>query len=547
MAMTPLTGTPSRTMSQSAFDSACNDFFSAKLPLFVTEANALQTDVSNKQSAAATSASDASGYASAAAGSATAASTSAGNANSSAVAAAASAASAVNSPGTQATSASSLTIGMGSQSLMLAQTGKNFVVGQFVSLCRTSDPAASWMLGAVAAFTSGTGSMTVNVSSLNGAGTYSDWTVAQSSPVAAFQGMRPGAILQTCETLSAPDWLLANGSAYLKSSYPALAALIGKFEDGSTTWTAGTGPTNPHNTYGSPLEYLNGLWLLGGSTGSTSEIRTSSDGIAFTQRTTGPGAGATWLGFAYGASLFVACEYSGAVKTSPDGTTWTSRTSNMTNANGVAFNGTNLFIVAGGGATNKAATSPDGITWTGRGTAMATGSFRSIAYGAGLFVGITDATPAEIKTTTDGITWTSRTNPLTGQGVMVRWVNGEFWMTTTTNKIARSPDGITWTEVTNPLGANVVYSVAYGNGRHVVGGANTTSLAVSDDNGSTWATRTSGFAGVAIDGVASNGSKFVICGASKVSYNTPFSYDTATQFVVPNISATAPTKPYVKA
>ena len=187
MAMTPLTGTPSRTMSQSAFDSACNDFFSTKLPLFVTEANALQVDVGNKQAAAASSASDASGYASAAAGSASAASTSAGNANNSAIAAAASAASAANAPGTQATSVTSLTIGAGSKSLTLQQTGKAFTTGQWVNVLDSANPSVNWMAGAITAFNSGTGAITVDVVTAVGSGTLSSWVVAAASATTAIQ------------------------------------------------------------------------------------------------------------------------------------------------------------------------------------------------------------------------------------------------------------------------------------------------------------------------------------------------------------------------
>ena len=174
-------------MSQSAFDSACNDFFSTKLPLFVTEANALQTDVSNKQSAAATSASDASGYASAAAGSASAASTSAGNANNSAIAAAASAASAANAPGTQATSVTSMTIGAGSKSLTLQQTGKAFTTGQWVNVLDSANPSVNWMAGAITAFNSGTGAITVDVVTAVGSGTLSSWVVAAASATTAIQ------------------------------------------------------------------------------------------------------------------------------------------------------------------------------------------------------------------------------------------------------------------------------------------------------------------------------------------------------------------------
>lgn len=199
MAMTPLTGTPTRTMSQSAFDSACNDFFSTKLPLFVTEANALQTDVNSSQSAAAASASTATtqaGTATTQAGIATTQATLAGNwatqlgtpvsggeysAKYHAQAAAASAASAVNTPGSQATSTTSLTVGTGSQSFTLAQTGKAFVVGQWVSICDAASPAVNWMTGAITAFNSATGAITVNVAFSSGSGTIASWVVTQAT------------------------------------------------------------------------------------------------------------------------------------------------------------------------------------------------------------------------------------------------------------------------------------------------------------------------------------------------------------------------------
>jgi hypothetical protein len=56
MAMTPLTGMPDRSQSQSTFDTNASSFFSTKLPLFVTEANALQVDVDAKKTLAETAA-----------------------------------------------------------------------------------------------------------------------------------------------------------------------------------------------------------------------------------------------------------------------------------------------------------------------------------------------------------------------------------------------------------------------------------------------------------------------------------------------------------
>lgn len=199
MAMTPLTGTPTRTMSQSAFDSACNDFFSTKLPLFVTEANALQVDVDAKKTLAETAANTATtqaGTATTQAGIATTQATLAANwatqlgtpvsggeysAKYHAIAAAASAASAVNSPGTQATSTSSMTIGAVSQSFVLQQTGKAFVVGQWVNITDIANPSVNWMAGAITAFNSGTGAITVNVVTAVGTGTLSSWVVVAAS------------------------------------------------------------------------------------------------------------------------------------------------------------------------------------------------------------------------------------------------------------------------------------------------------------------------------------------------------------------------------
>jgi hypothetical protein len=97
----------------------------------------------------------------------------------SAVASAASAATALNAPGTQATSTSTLTVGTGSKSLTLEQTGKNFVVGQYVQIVNST---TVWMVGLITAFNSGTGAMTVNVT-YNGSGSSaSSWTITPATP-----------------------------------------------------------------------------------------------------------------------------------------------------------------------------------------------------------------------------------------------------------------------------------------------------------------------------------------------------------------------------
>lgn len=73
------------------------------------------------------------------------------------------------------TSTTSLTIGTGSKSLT-TQTLRQFAAGQQVRILRTSDPT-KYMDGQVASYTSGTGAFDVTVESVNGAGTFTDWTI----------------------------------------------------------------------------------------------------------------------------------------------------------------------------------------------------------------------------------------------------------------------------------------------------------------------------------------------------------------------------------
>lgn len=95
--------------------------------------------------------------------------------------AAASAVSAVNAPGTNATSTSSVAIGTGSKSFTI-QTGKAFVVGQFVVAADTSAPSTNYMVGQITAHNSGTGALTINATMTAGSGTLTAWTISLSGP-----------------------------------------------------------------------------------------------------------------------------------------------------------------------------------------------------------------------------------------------------------------------------------------------------------------------------------------------------------------------------
>jgi hypothetical protein len=95
--------------------------------------------------------------------------------------------------------------------------------------------------------------------------------------------------------------------------------------------------------------------------------------------------------------------------TSPDGITWTSRTSAADNNwNGITY-GNGLFVaVALTGTGNRVMTSPDGITWTSR-TSAAENEYNSVCYGGGLFVAVAQSGTYRVMASTDGITWKAGT------------------------------------------------------------------------------------------------------------------------------------------
>jgi hypothetical protein len=136
MAITPLPDPPSRA-DPSSFSERADEFLAA-LPLFTTQTN----DLAEQMLAAAVTA--------------------------------------INAPGTVSTSTTSLAIGNGSKTLTV-QTGKQFAIGQYVMIARTAAPS-NYLHGQVTAYDTGTGALTVSVTSTAGAGTYTGWTVSLSLP-----------------------------------------------------------------------------------------------------------------------------------------------------------------------------------------------------------------------------------------------------------------------------------------------------------------------------------------------------------------------------
>jgi len=118
------------------------------------------------------------GYRNGAINAKTAAETARDAAAASASAAATSAQTAALGPSAQATSTSNLTIGTGSKTLTI-QTGKTLSATMFVLV---ANGIGKWMHGQITSYDSGSGALVVEVTTTDGAGTFSAWTVSVSSP-----------------------------------------------------------------------------------------------------------------------------------------------------------------------------------------------------------------------------------------------------------------------------------------------------------------------------------------------------------------------------
>lgn len=204
----------------------------------------------------------------------------------------------------------------------------------------------------------------------------------------------------------------------------------------AVTWT-----TRHNYTTTYAMTFGNGLYLAGGEADmSSASIRTSTDGITWTNRTSTFGNG-TVYGIEYGNNVYVAV---------------------------AALN------FSGGGEVR---TSTNGITWTTRTLAVNTGIY-GLAYGNGIFVAGGDG--GRIQTSTDGITWTSRTSNFgTGRIRKVLYGDGGFLAVgqdggASTSHVV-STDGITWTTRTNTFGTSTLWAGTFGNGLFVIGGQNNTS------------------------------------------------------------------------
>lgn len=178
--------------------------------------------------------------------------------------------------------------------------------------------------------------------------------------------------------------------------------------DGVTSTTRLTPASNATR-----LVYLSAVQRLFCLTAS-STIYYTDDGLTWASAT----CDITPSDIAFANGLYVVCGPTGALQTSPDLTTWTSRTAPNTSytINNLATSPAGVVIAT---AFNRVFRSEDCITWTQPATfASATVVGYSPAEDLFIVAGRTDGSYALLATSADGVTWVTRPNHLGAFGVM---------------------------------------------------------------------------------------------------------------------------------
>jgi hypothetical protein len=214
--------------------------------------------------------------------------------------------------------------------------------------------------------------------------------------------------------------------------------------------------------------------------------------------TAGVSAAARANGIAYGAGLYVRVGNGGMVETSPDLTTWTSRTSGTVQDLSFVAWIDRLNTFAALGASNTILLSTDGVNWTPATTSPTAATWSSLADNGGV-VCIT-GTLGNTLTTEDFSSYTAGSFfGTTGQGSSVVWTGSRFVagvraFDATNAVVQTSVDGNTWSRVDIPHGkgsSTPIEMMLWTGTTTVAVGANGF-IATAGANGTTWTVRTSG-------------------------------------------------------
>jgi hypothetical protein len=386
------------------------------------------------------------------------------------------------------------------------------------------------MTGTVNSYDSSTGALVASITEANGSGAYNNWSLSIAGGSGG-GGAKTGDLVVSAAALPSPAYLPANDGVYLKSAYPALAAVMGKRVNqrfmAEPIPVPALGPNLRATGASGSLQVLIWTGSLYVAVGNSGAIVTSPDAVTWTSRasgTTNQLVDVIWTG-----SQFVAVGALGTILTSPDGITWTSRTSNTANSlSQVASNGTTLVAA---GASGTLLTSPDGITWS----VVTTGTTQSllVAFGNGIFLVVETGSSGFGRVSSNGTTWTSITVPFTPTSLGWLPTNQIFAMGVLSSaNIVTTQNGTSWSSSIAPqLGSassffeieNVIVAV----------GSNNNFTAVSYNRGATFVPKS--LQPQLSSRSTYNGSQVLMPVNTLILVYNVFNYDPVTQFTLPSI------------
>ena len=387
---------------------------------------------------------------------------------------------------TRGTSTTSLTIAAGTTGTITTQSGKQFVVGNYVTISRTSAPT-TLMHGIVTSY--GGTALVVDVSTVSGSGgPFTDWTIALSGAKGNTGATGNGNVAYVAKTAAytvvstdagklidcttgtftlsfqAVASLGANWFGYIRNSGTGVITLdpnLAETINGASTYTLTAGSTAVVQCDGSVLRtvtvgpnQLIRVPIFDASTatmGGASSLDVMENSL--------PSTTITSTSIVFGNSLFVVAPgiggAAGTVATSPDGTTWTQRTMPSSAQWQVGTNGSNQFVACVQAATTVAK-SADGITWASATNALPGASVATSAipvYVGNICLVISNTASTAYTSSDMGATaWTTQTLPGTVTGSVFS-VGGLFWYQTSTTQAYTSATGATgsWTLRTLPV------------------------------------------------------------------------------------------------
>lgn len=237
------------------------------------------------------------------------------------------------------------------------------------------------------------------------------------------------------------------------------------------TWTKRTSNTTNNLTCG--VISSNGTIVIGGSNGT---IITSTDGITWTVRTSG--VSVTFNSILANGTLLVIAGATGTLRKSTDnGVTWSSAYGSATSIdfNSIKLNNGSYIIV---GTTGFCSTSPDLTTWTTR-TTNTTTILRDSTYGNGYYSIVGDNGIALYST--DIANWVGSTSTTTNNLIAVTYNNG-FVAVGDSGTIIISPNGRNWNTVSSVKTTNNLIDVQINGTNLIAVGSNFTVIKSTDNN-----------------------------------------------------------------